>query len=81
MSGYKNPDFERIADESAGTIDREKRRALILDMQKIIIRDIPYIPLYNPKLVEAVRKDNVSGWVEMLEGIGNIWSFCQIKPR
>jgi peptide/nickel transport system substrate-binding protein len=81
MSGYKNPDFERIADESAGTMDREKRRALIRDMQKIIIRDVPYIPLYNPKLVEAVRKDNVNGWVEMLEGIGNIWSFCQIKPR
>ena len=81
MSGYKNPDFERIADESAGTMDREKRRALIRDMQKIIIRDIPYIPLYNPKLIEAVRKDNVSGWVEMLEGIGNIWSFCQIKPK
>ena len=81
MSGYKNSDFERIADESAGTMDREKRRKLIWDMQKIIIRDVPYFPLYNPKLVEAVRKDNVSGWVEMLEGIGNIWSFCQIKPK
>jgi peptide/nickel transport system substrate-binding protein len=81
MSGYKNPDFERIADESADTMDREKRRALIRDMQKIIVLDVPYIPLYNPKLVEAVRKDNVSGWVEMLEGIGNIWSFCLIKPK
>jgi ABC-type transport system substrate-binding protein len=81
MSGYKNPDFERIADESADTMDREKRLALIRDMQKIIIRDVPYIPLYNPKLVEAVRKDKFIGWVEMLEGIGNIWSFCQVKPK
>jgi len=79
MSGYKNPEFERIADESAGTMDREKRRKLIFEMQRIIMRDVPYIPLYNPKLVEAARRGKFTGWVEMLGGIGNIWSFCQIK--
>jgi ABC-type transport system substrate-binding protein len=81
MSGYRNPDFDRIADESATTMDRSKRQKLIRDMQKIILQDVPYIPLYNPELVEAVRKDRFDGWVEMLGGIGNIWSFCQIKPR
>ena len=71
--------LERIADESAGTMDREKRRKLIFEMQRIIMRDVPYIPLYNPKLVEAARRGKFTGWVEMLGGIGNIWSFCQIK--
>lgn len=80
MSGYKNLEFDRIADESSRTMDMERRRALIREMQRIIMRDIPYVPLYNPKLVEAVRTDKFQGWVEMLEGIGNIWSFCQIKP-
>ncbi len=81
MSGYKNPEFDRIADLSAGTMDRDKRRALIWQMQKIIMNDVPYIPLYNPKLVEAVRSDRFTGWVEMLGGIGNIWSFCRLRPR
>ena len=81
MSGYHNPDFDRIADESAGTMDEEKRRDMIWEMQKIIMRDIPYFPLYNPKMVEGVRKDRFSGWVEMLEGIGNTWSFCLIRPK
>jgi ABC-type transport system substrate-binding protein len=81
MSGYQNPEFDRIADESATAMDVERRKALIHEMQKVIIRDIPYIPLYNPTLVEAVRKDKFSGWVKMIEGIGNGWSFCTLKDR
>jgi ABC-type transport system substrate-binding protein len=80
-SGYRNPDFDRIADLSARTVNREERRKLIHEVQKIIIRDVPFIPLYNPILIEAVRKDGFTGWVETLEGIGNIWSFCELKPK
>ena len=81
MSGYKNPDFDRIADESAGVMDVEKRRELIWKMQAIIMRDVPYLPLYNPRLTEGVRIDKFTGWVEMLDGIGNIWSFCRIRLK
>ena len=81
MSGYKNPDFDRIADESAGVMDVEKRRELIWKMQAVIMRDVPYFPLYNPRLTEAARIDRFMGWVEMLDGIGNIWSFCLIRPN
>ena len=48
--------------------------------QALIARDLPYLPLYKPSVVEAVRTDRFEGWVEMLEGIGNIWSMCQVKP-
>jgi len=80
-AGYHNLDFDRIADESAATMDKEKRRNLIKEMQKIVLRDVPYIPLYSPDLIEAVREDKFTGWVETLEGIGNIWSFCELKPK
>ena len=81
MSGYTNPDFDRMADESARSIDREKRRKLVWEMQKILMRDLPWLPLYNPNLVEAVRTERFKGWVPMLEGIGNRWSFCVVKPK
>jgi peptide/nickel transport system substrate-binding protein len=81
MGGYRNPQFDRIADESAAAMEEDKRRKLIWDMQKIILQDVPYIPLYNPKVVEAVRKDRFEGWVEMVGGIGNTWSFCQVKAK
>jgi peptide/nickel transport system substrate-binding protein len=80
MSGYNNPNFDKIADESASAMNRDKRRSLIWEMQKIIIGDVPYIPLYDPKLIEAVRKGRFTGWVQMLGGVGNLWSFCQMKP-
>ncbi len=81
MSGYSNPEFDRIADLSAKAMDREERRRLIWEMQRIIMRDVPYIPLYNPKLVEGVRKGKFQGWVQMLGGIGNVWTFCNLKAR
>ena len=81
MSGYRNPEFDSIAEESSRTIDDEKRRELVWLMQKIILRDVPYIPLYNPKLNEAVRTDKFEGWVETLGGIGNVWSLCTLTPK
>jgi ABC-type transport system substrate-binding protein len=80
-AGYHNLDFDRISDESAATMDKEKRRNLIKEMQRIILRDVPYIPLYSPDLIEAVREDKFTGWVGTLEGIGNLWSFCELKPK
>ena len=81
MSGYRNSDFDRIADESSGTLDFEKRRKLIWEMQRILMQDIPYLPLYNPKYIEAARTDKFKGWVQMLGGIGNTWSFSLIRPK
>lgn len=81
MSGYKNFVYDRIADESARTMKPESRRQLIWKMQNIIIHDVPYFPLYNPKMIEGFRSNRFHGWVEMPGGIGNMWSFCQIKPK
>lgn len=81
MSGYRNPEFDQIAEESASTMDPKKRRDLVSKMQTIILEDVPYIPIYNPKVVEAVRTDSFEGWVDMIEGIGNHWSFCLVRAR
>jgi len=79
-SGYRNGEFDRIADESALTMDKENRRDLLWQMQQIISHDVPWVPLYGPNVIEAVRLDRFSGWVDMPVGIGNWWSFCLLKP-
>lgn len=81
MSGYNNPEFDRIAAKSSREMKSDHRKKLIWTMQEIIMSDVPYIPIYNPNLIEAVRTDKFSGWVQTLGGIGNIWSFCQVKPN
>jgi ABC-type transport system substrate-binding protein len=80
ISGYRNADFDSLADQSRSALDPAERRKLIWKMQLLISKDLPYIPLYIPALMEAVRDDRFSGWVEMQDGIGNIWSFCRLKP-
>ncbi len=79
-SGYDNPRYDRIANASADAMNREERRKLIWEMQEILMQDLPWIPLYTPKLAEGVREDRFKGWVNMVGGIGNRWSFCTIKP-
>jgi peptide/nickel transport system substrate-binding protein len=78
--GYRNPRFDKMADASADAMDLKERKQLIWEMQKIIMDDLPWFPLYSPKLAEAVRGDRFTGWVQMVGGIGNRWSFCTIKP-
>ena len=81
MSGYRNDDFDRLALQSQGETDAALRRKMVFQMQSIIGADVPYLPLYDPNLIEAVRTDRFEGWVSMIDGIGNPWSFCQIKER
>jgi len=80
-SGYSNPRFDQIANASADALEVNKRRQLIWQMQNIIMDDVPWIPLYSPKVAEGARNDRFTGWVQMLGGIGNRWSFCSLKPK
>jgi hypothetical protein len=50
-------------------------------MQEMLMSNLPILPLYNPKLLEAVRIDRLEGWVPMLGGIGNTWSFCRLELK
>jgi peptide/nickel transport system substrate-binding protein len=78
--GYHNDRYDKIADESACTMDEAKRRDLIFKMQELIVEEAPYIPLYVPYEVEACRTDGFMGWNEDLNGVGNHWSLLLIKP-
>ena len=81
MGGYRNPEFDRLADLSLAETDPGARRRLIHRMQQIIMEDIPYLPLYNPMVIEGISTRNFSGWVDMVGGIGNIWSLCTLMPQ
>ena len=80
ISGYKNTVFDNLADRQRLEMDRNKRRTLLLEMQRILLDDLPYIPLYNPDILEVSSRKRFDGWVESLEGIGNLWSLCMVKP-
>lgn len=79
--GYRNPEFDRIAELQVETMDQREREALVGKLQEILMKDLPYIPLYVPMNLEGVRADSLEGWVEMPGGIGNLWSFLNLRPK
>ena len=81
MSGYESAAYDAMATESNNAMDPKLRREMVMALQNMVMTAVPYVPLYNPTIIEGVRIDRFTGWVQMLDGVGNIWSFCDIKPK
>lgn len=67
--GYRNPEFDALADASAKECDREKRRQKIFEMQERVVSDVVYIPLFFRHKVEAYNKETFAGWFQDFGGI------------
>ncbi len=54
--GYENPAVDRLIEEGEATYDPERRREIYSRIQKIVARDVVYIPLWYPDSVAVFRK-------------------------
>ena len=57
---YKNPEFDRIIDEEQRTGDQKKRVVLLHQAGRILMEDVPFVPLYTLAEIYGVTR-NV-GW-------------------
>jgi len=53
---YKNPKIDRLLEKGRTTMDRESRKKIYSQLQKIIAEDQPYLFLWYPKAVVAVSE-------------------------
>jgi peptide/nickel transport system substrate-binding protein len=53
---YRNPHFDALTDQIRTEMDREKRKALCSEAQKILADDLPYLPLWFTDSVSVHRK-------------------------
>ncbi len=44
---YSNPEFDKLIDEEQKTGDHKKRLALLQKASKILMEDVPFVPLYD----------------------------------
>ncbi len=77
---FRNDIYDHLAESASRERDQDHRKALVFDMQALIARENPIIPLYTGPRVEAARNDHFKGWIEMPGGIGNLWSFLHLRP-
>jgi peptide/nickel transport system substrate-binding protein len=45
--GYKNPEFDRLIDEEQKTGDPKKRLEILQQASRILMEDVPFVPLYT----------------------------------
>ncbi len=59
-SGYSNPKVDKLLDEAQSIPDKAKRAEIYKEVQRILAKDVPVIPLLQGKLY-VVTKKNVGG--------------------
>lgn len=61
-AGYSNPEFDRLAEEQQVTLDKEHRKTLVAEMQRIVARDLPFLHLFYPGSIFIYRRTTFDGW-------------------
>lgn len=64
---YRNPEVDRLLEAGRKTADREKRKRIYAQVQKILADDLPYVPLWWWKNV-VVKRPAVQGFVPYPDG-------------
>jgi ABC-type transport system substrate-binding protein len=64
-------------------MDLEKRKRLILEMQDILAKDQPWIPISSNIRIEFSRNDTFKGWISRPLGCPpyyQFWSYLNLEP-
>lgn len=54
---YKNPEFDRLVDEEQKTGDPKKRVAILQQLGRILMEDVPFCPLYTLAEIYGVARN------------------------
>jgi peptide/nickel transport system substrate-binding protein len=58
---YSNPRVDQLIEQGRSTFDRQKRKAIYDEIQRILAEDLPYLSLYHQTNI-AVMRDYVDGF-------------------
>jgi oligopeptide transport system substrate-binding protein len=61
LTGYANPDYDGLLARAAATLDPAQRLSLLQEAEKIMLDDVPLIPLYF-YVSKHLVKPRVRGW-------------------
>ncbi len=66
--GYKNPEIDRLIDEGRITMDAEKRKGIYQEVERKMIEDLPYIPLWNEHRIVVLNSERIKGFEPISTG-------------
>ncbi len=81
--GYSSEEFDQLADELHRTTTPSKRNQLALDMQAVLAKDVPALPVCLSDGLMAYRKDKIAfqGPVETMYGnLVDLYTLLAVQP-
>ena len=79
-AGYKNPQYDELADQQTRAVDDATRNRILGQMQVILARDLPAYPLFYPDDIFPYRASAFDRWV-YYKGVGILNKATFIAPR
>ncbi|HEY66032.1 MAG TPA: ABC transporter substrate-binding protein [Caldilineae bacterium] len=70
-TGYKNDEYDRLFEEQSRTMDEEKRRTLVWQLQQIIAEELPVLTMYHPKIWCVYNPSKLDTWFYTPGGVGS----------
>ncbi len=71
--GYCNEEFDQLSADFLAATDLESAQQMVFEMQEILNRDLPYIPLFTTPILEAYRDNLVFPYTEVLDGVQGLY--------
>jgi len=66
---YCNEEYDRLFEEETVTLDYEKRKDLLDQLQQVFYEDVGYIVMWYQDKLQAYRTDTWTGWKEIPGGL------------
>jgi peptide/nickel transport system substrate-binding protein len=82
-SYYQNPDFDALVQTMRTELDADKRKAMIWELQEILIRDMPKGWMFRTNMIDPVST-RFEGYPEFMGGVSswiNPWSYMKVRPK
>ncbi|MDR7556281.1 MAG: ABC transporter substrate-binding protein [Armatimonadota bacterium] len=77
---YSSDEFERLYAAQQVETDPERRRALIRQLQQVLMQDLPSIPMYQQPIFWATRK-HVAGFPKKVTSLSTVWPLYDVELK
>jgi len=77
---YTSDEFERLYATQQTEVAPEKRRAIIRQVQQVLMNDLPSLPMYQQPIFWANRK-NIVGFASHVTSLSTVWPLYDVEIK
>ncbi|MDQ3382172.1 MAG: ABC transporter substrate-binding protein [Actinomycetota bacterium] len=70
--GYLNPQVDQLTEQQLRTLDVDERKQIVAEIQELVARDLPLLPLYYPGSATIVKPEIFDAWYVTPGGVAGV---------